>query len=236
MIRKNVLEYFEDGKEENFRWLRGLYFSKKLCDFNLRFLTRNLGKLHLSTGRIVVSDPFTFFDEKPFVINIDKGSYDVILSIARIIENYDETKFRHERVAFAMLKFNENRPVRWEPALRENDDVSKSSEGTFFGYGVDSGTGCFMDIETQAILNDLLFDEEYKFFDFLVNKMLNNQSSGGNWLNYDFEGLPENNLIAFSSGWGDGGYASYFGFDQDNQPACLVTDFKVVRDSDKEIL
>jgi hypothetical protein len=36
------------------------------------------------------------------------------------------------------------------------------------------------------------------------------------------------NMIAFSSGWGDGCYASYRGYDADDKIACLVTDFDVL--------
>ncbi len=35
------------------------------------------------------------------------------------------------------------------------------------------------------------------------------------------------NIIAFSSGWGDGCYASYWGYDADGKIACLITDFGV---------
>lgn len=37
------------------------------------------------------------------------------------------------------------------------------------------------------------------------------------------------NLIAFSSGWGDGGYASFFGYDARDSVVCLVTDFHVLQ-------
>jgi hypothetical protein len=39
------------------------------------------------------------------------------------------------------------------------------------------------------------------------------------------------NLIAFSSGWGDGGYPSFFGYDSHDHLACLVTDFGVLLDA-----
>ena len=35
----------------------------------------------------------------------------------------------------------------------------------------------------------------------------------------------EANLIAFSSGWGDGGYASFWGYDEKDNITSLVTDF-----------
>jgi hypothetical protein len=36
------------------------------------------------------------------------------------------------------------------------------------------------------------------------------------------------NLIAFSSGYGDGMYATYAGFDADGQVSVAVTDFNVI--------
>ena len=238
MIRENVLEYFKNSKKESFRWLTGSIFSQHLSDFSLTFRTVDLGKLHLPTGKIVASDPTVYFDEKPFVIQVETGSYSVILSIARIAEN-NNVEFQNERVAFAMLKFREKLPIRWEIAVRENDDISKSNRDSFFGYGVDSGTGCFMDVETQSILNDLYFDSfdtENNIDSVLCKLQEKNFVPVWDWINYDFECLPNNNLIAFSSGLGDGEYASYFGFDENNQAVCLVTDFGIVKDSYQENL
>lgn len=36
------------------------------------------------------------------------------------------------------------------------------------------------------------------------------------------------NIIMFTSGWGDGFYASWFGYDAQGHVAALVTDFTVV--------
>ena len=195
-----------------------------------------MGKLHLPTGKIIASDPFVFFDEKPFIIQVKTGSYDVVLSIVKAKYAHNPHNFEHERVAFAMLEFNKNLPVRWEPALRENDDTSKLNDESFFGYGVDSGTGCFIDAESREILNELLFDEKLNFDKIIWQEREKNYVPAWDWINYDFEGLPNNNLIAFSSGLGDGEYASYFGFDENNQAVCLVTDFGIVKDSYKESL
>jgi len=38
----------------------------------------------------------------------------------------------------------------------------------------------------------------------------------------------EGNCVAFSSGWGDGVYASYFGYSTAHDVVCLVTDFDVL--------
>ena len=39
-----------------------------------------------------------------------------------------------------------------------------------------------------------------------------------------------NDFAAFSSGYGDGAYPSYFGFDEDGKPCVLVTDFLVLEE------
>lgn len=36
------------------------------------------------------------------------------------------------------------------------------------------------------------------------------------------------NVMIFSSGYGDGFYASYWGFDDTGSPVALVTDFRVL--------
>ena len=48
------------------------------------------------------------------------------------------------------------------------------------------------------------------------------------WLDWRPSKGCEENIICFSSGWGDGSYASYFGFDADGRPSALVTDFAVL--------
>jgi hypothetical protein len=47
---------------------------------------------------------------------------------------------------------------------------------------------------------------------------------------YFFLMLPagEANIAMFESGWGDGFYASYFGFDEEGRVAALVTDFATI--------
>ncbi|NOT69817.1 MAG: DUF4241 domain-containing protein [Hyphomicrobium sp.] len=40
--------------------------------------------------------------------------------------------------------------------------------------------------------------------------------------------LGEVNVAMFHSGWGDGFYASYFGYDADGNVAALVTDFATI--------
>ncbi|HEY9684764.1 MAG TPA: DUF4241 domain-containing protein [Oculatellaceae cyanobacterium] len=88
-----------------------------------------------------------------------------------------------------------------------------------FGYGVDCGTGCFVDPETiKTIGAD--YDED------TTDRLWENMdANGGEWgaLTY-----PHGNIIAFHSGWGDGVYSSYFGVNRSGEPVCLATDFDVL--------
>jgi hypothetical protein len=45
------------------------------------------------------------------------------------------------------------------------------------------------------------------------------------WANMVMSRTTGANLVAFSTGWGDGGYPSFWGYDAGNEVACLVSDF-----------
>ncbi|NET37521.1 MAG: DUF4241 domain-containing protein [Cyanothece sp. SIO1E1] len=59
--------------------------------------------------------------------------------------------------------------------------------------------------------------------------MMRNSTLNGyraaHWANVVVNEANGANVIAFSSGWGDGGYASYWGYDAKGNLASLVTDF-----------
>jgi hypothetical protein len=48
------------------------------------------------------------------------------------------------------------------------------------------------------------------------------------WTNVVLDAASGADTVVFISGYGDGGYASYWGFDADDEVVCLVTDFGVL--------
>ncbi|GHO43679.1 hypothetical protein KSX_18420 [Ktedonospora formicarum] len=52
------------------------------------------------------------------------------------------------------------------------------------------------------------------------------------WVNANLDEQTGANIIAFYSGWGDGCYGSYFGYDEQEQPICLLTNFDVLNDEE----
>lgn len=111
-------------------------------------------------------------------------------------------------------------------------------------FPVEAGLGSFSDFETWKVYdkenddfyanikegnyyNDVL--EEY----FKENANIPPSSRGEDWINY----TPPNsdaNIIMFGSGWGDGIYPRYVGFDKNRQVVKLIVDFIQLTDDTEE--
>lgn len=178
-----------------------------------------LGDLVLPTGQIVASDPF-IADDPPYTRSVAPGRYPVLVNVARIDTD--------SRVAYAILRFSGQRPVRWEMAVYPEHDPATLGEDEFVRYGVDSGAGCFIDAGAVRML------VERSTMDYGENQDLSDRMAATyvhtwSWVNYVLDPDTGANVIAFSSGWGDGGYPSFWGLDETGAPVCLVTDFLVFR-------
>ena len=173
------------------------------------------GSLLLPTGRIVACDPSVISgEEEAFVRTVPPGSYPVSIVLA--------TDTEQARVAAAIVRFSDASPVSWERARTVEDDDLEMT-----GYGVDSATGCFLDSSALAIVATEL--ETTGQWDQLIEEALE-VAPDDEWFsaNIPVSQSPPTNAIAFSSGFGDGLYASWFGLDSSGNAVCLVTDFEVV--------
>lgn len=180
---------------------------------------RALGEVVLPTGRIVACDPFIVSgDEEPFTRGVAPGRYPVLVNVAAFEDQ--------ERVAYAILRFADRPPVRWEMALLPEQEVGTLGEGEFFGYGVDAGTGCFMDEAVAPVLGERATEENEYNGDF-IEEMEKTYVHTWAWGSFVLDPATGANVVAFSSGWGDGSYPSFWGFDESGAVACLVTDFGI---------
>jgi hypothetical protein len=210
------------------------YLAKALHDEcwvqDLNLAHHRIGDLLLPTGELVACDPYEFSDGKPFSRSFPRGVFPVILSIARTIGD--------QRVAFAIVKFRDVPPVTWEMLTHGDQELSKLERGHVLGYSVDAATGCFMDRSAEQALDDLMAKEDMlyfepetaapeqeTFFDTLTAEMDKNYQPTWGWLNRSF---GDTNLIAFSSGYGDGLYVTYAGFGSAGEVSVVVTDFSVI--------
>lgn len=181
-----------------------------------------VGDLILSTGKLVACDPFVTPEAEPFSLPLPCGEFPVVLSVAETATD--------QRVAFATVRFKQTSQARWEMMATGAHDPSKLEPGHILGYGVDSGTGCFMDALAGRALTQKM-NHDSNFFETMMAEMDKTYRDTWSWLNMKF---GDGNLIAFSSGEGDGIYGTYAGFDAQGKVAVVVTDFMVL-DEDAKI-
>lgn len=191
----------------------------------------NLGEVRFPTGEVIACDPLIDLGEcQSFIQTIPPGKYPLKLCVELSFEKY----------ACAKLEIAKERPVRYEMAMtgQENlSDVMEDEEG-IFGFGVDAGMACLADVKAQED-----FDRYWKkrlekeedidnSYDDLLCSILEEsaekypkyQREGGDWALWDIPDSPCN-LPIYTSGWGDGYYASYFGYDKQEQICAVYTLF-----------
>lgn len=170
----------------------------------LRLSVRSAGQLHLPSGRLIAADPSLLdFDAKPFNVTVLPGTYPVSVSLATFVDDPG-----HSRVAAARLDVGDRPAVRWELALRESQDPLDLGYREFFGFGVDAGMACFVDVECSDRMKDV-------------------------WLT--LAGLVEpryrtigpSDMVAWSSGWGDGVYPTWIGYDPTGTVTCFLADMRM---------
>lgn len=193
-----------------------------------------LGDLNLPTGQIIACDPLVrLWDAIPFNRTVKRGTYPVTACIAK-------TEDAGDRYAFVKIEFSSERAIAWEMALIDGQDVSILKDDQFFGFGVDAGLGCFCDAQTQKFYNEWVDDLEkgqsgnVVYNEFIEPgleknaKDLEELTYTCNWLDLHIPAHPDLNIIMFSSGYGDGHYASYWGVSAKGDICSLLIDFQVI--------
>ncbi|CVK20112.1 DUF4241 domain-containing protein [Sporomusa sphaeroides] len=193
------------------------FFKKSKWDEYIK--EQPLGEIYLPTGKIVANDPLVLFETQPFARAVAAGRYPVILYIHHI----DTDK----RVAFAELRFTKELPAHFELALIAGQAAGALGDDEFFGYGVDSGIGGFMDECACKALQKLAEGFEDGMWPDLEKALDDSYVDTYSTANV---GLPDSdcNIAVFSSGFGDGVYPTFWGMDAKGDVCCLITDFLTV--------
>jgi hypothetical protein len=193
----------------------------------LAFTVKNLGRLKIKQGRIIACDPFEGYDDvsiKPIKADFPKGKYLCEVSVACIDESAEEY------VGFARIRFSNELPVRWELAVRESENAADFTTKEF-GYPVESGIGGFMDISAQREYKMCVKKNE-DYWDEIEDEMAEREEKACGSIIWS---MDDSNMALFPSGYGDGKYPSYIGYDEEGKICRLVTDF-LIMDNDAEIL
>lgn len=206
------------------------------AEFNSSELVEiHVGDINLPTGKIIAADPF-FTDSQPaFARSVEPDKYPVYIYMAEIDE-------LHHRVAYAKIKFRPETPTKYILALTEDltaEELDELGDDEFFGFPVDSGLAALLDAETNQQLTmrmNLLQENkpESNYYDEVLAKEFEEYSgknkfsrSLGDWNDHHPSTDSDNNVIMFSSGWGDGYYPAYWGLNDNGDTIELVIDFLI---------
>jgi hypothetical protein len=175
------------------------------------------GDVVLPSGRVVAGDAF-LLDDPPFTMTLPPGIQPVLLL-------HVASGDFGSSVAAAMVRVGEAPVARWEGA--QIRDMSPGSDP--FVYGVDGGTGSFTSPEAISRLRSMPSESANALFDRLVDEY----SKGGEYVQTATMTVDSGsglNIVTFASGFGDGGYASWFGLDAAGMPVALLTSFDLIDD------
>lgn len=159
-----------------------------------------LGRLQLTTGKLVATDPIVFADREPFTARLPRGGFPVEVCAVR--------RGADEQVAWARLVLDPGAVERWTPLRLAGEPRS--------AYPVDAGVGCFMDAEAALAMEADLGDPQ----ELLLAAL--GETSPGAVVNV---GKGKANVALFRSGAGDGVYSSWLGVGPGGAPRQVVTDF-----------
>lgn len=185
------------------------------------FRMTTLGALKIVSGQICAADPFVGMGAKPYVQAVPNGAFPVQLAVL-------QGTMGEGRVAFARVAFSEKPVAQWRLAVTEGDDPAKLSPGEAFGYPVDTGLGSFFDPAAGRAAQDSMNEGPDVADRWLEEGKRCGQSERGGSAFRLLTDAGQANIAAFDTGWGDGVYASWFGFDPDGNVAVLLTDFQAL--------
>lgn len=179
-----------------------------------------LEHLKVTSGKVVACDPL-IFHHTPFEHTIQPGTYSVV------------AWWNDGLIVGAELKLTESKVTEWKMATKPEQNVDELEEGYIFSYPVDTGLGCFADVEAIDKLEEIedrlqeeLGDEFISLYDDLIDDILTEHDD--NWGNCVVSEETGSNVIMFRSGYGDGFYPSYWGLNEKGEIVSLVTDFQVL--------
>lgn len=182
-----------------------------------------VGKLYLSSGKLVACDPLITNDMQPFNTEFPKGNFSVLLHKER----------ESNCVAYAEVIFSNAEITAWEMAVTAGQNVKDLADEEIFGYPVESGMGCLMDVDTQNSLNELekrLYHSKGADFMGIYEEFFHEYffDEKGAIDQYAFLKPADEHpgtIFAFETGYGEGFYASYIAYDKDHKPVKIITEF-----------
>ena len=192
----------------------------------------DMGEIEFPTGDILVRDPLVWLnrDEKAYLTSVPRGKYRIETLVVKLEED-------HYRYALSRVRFTENVPKIYYEALKGDENLDDVDGDSIFGFNVDAGLATIVDIETRNAycdFNDKWCTENPNkniYDDFFAEVFAKNaeenpvyQREGGDWINFKIPN-SELSIPMIQSGFGDGRYPVYFGYDENGKLCDLVLEY-----------
>lgn len=192
----------------------------------------DMGDISFPTGDILVRDPLVWLnrDEKAYLQSVPKGRFRIETLVVKLEED-------HYRYALSRVKFRESLPVIYYEALKGDENLDDVDDDSIFGFNVDAGLATIVDVETRNAYCD--FEDKWyaenpgkniydDFFAAIFAKSAEEnplyQRDGGDWINFKIPN-SELSIPMIQSGFGDGRYPVYFGYDENGRLCDLVVEY-----------
>ncbi len=211
--------------------LNAYFTSDEIADKSLD--TMSLGEINVTTGKILVRDPLVTLgeDSEPYFTPVPTGRCPLTACVVK--GSYEDCA----RYAAVKVDFSDRIPVQYVEALIGDEDIENFNGGEYYGFNVDAGLGTIVDTATAKAFAEFrtkwhtkhpegnLYDDYFAAI-FAENYKKNPlyQRLEGDWINWTIPGT-DFNVPMFQSGFGDGAYPVYFGYDEDGNVCRLVIQF-----------
>lgn len=177
-----------------------------------RFQKKYVGDLKCPTGKLIACDPINAHVAAPFAEQFPAGNFPVELAIA------DHQNYPH--VAFARIRFSDEPVTTWKFTHIKDENGNISNDTVPWCFSVDAALAFFIDAEANH--------------DFVAG---GDQAWNETWNKtgdvYDLHGKiisrGKYNMAFFTTGYGDGYYDTYVGYDAAGKICRLLADFGLLK-------
>ena len=191
--------------------------SVKQDTFDYDFKVIDIGILNVESGKIIASDPIVMHDRIAFTQDFPIGRFPVQVAVAKS-KNFEVN-------CFCRINFSNEEVVKWEFALLPGQKKITLTDSIIYCYSVDASMALFIDETANKIFNKKTTKEwESDWENIFVKKSEECNNKAG-----FIHTFNNHNFATFFTGNGDGCYATYIGFDKENQVCRLLTDFGIIR-------
>jgi len=180
------------------------------------------GLLRVPTGQVIAGDPLVWEVPEPFTVTVPPGDYPVAIGWAGWAAEPGAT------VTAVRVLISDKPAATWEMGLLPDQDVRMLPEDGYFGFGVDSGIGAFLDASGRPSLPPGLRET----FEAEGTDPLPEVPVPGCFAMWTEDTASSTNMVAYRAGIGDGEYPVWIGRSDDGQVVSLVADMLLFRDAE----